>query len=167
MAVEQMGRQACAGLIDHVRTDIDGGLVPRQRPYQADPGAGATIAEMAVEETVSYCKQRGAFGKTVFDFQNTRFKLAECKTEATVSRTFVDQCISKHICGDLTAEEASMAKWWCSQKQCDIVDECLQLHGGYGYMWEYPIARMYADSRVQKIYGGTNEIMKELIARSL
>lgn len=129
--------------------------------------AGATIAEMAVEETVRYAKERGAFGKTVFDFQNTRFKLAECKTEATISRTFVDHCISKHIRGELTAEEASMAKWWCSQKQCDIVDECLQLHGGYGYMWEYPIARMYADSRVQKIYGGTNEIMKELISRSL
>ena len=129
--------------------------------------AGATIAEMAVEETVRYTKERGAFGKTVFDFQNTRFKLAECKTEATISRVFVDQCISKHIRGELSAEEASMAKWWCTQKQCDIVDECLQLHGGYGYMWEYPIARMYADSRVQKIYGGTNEIMKELISRSL
>ncbi len=129
--------------------------------------AGATIAEMAVEETVKYTKERGAFNKTVFDFQNTRFKLAECKTEATISRSFVNQCIEKLVQGELSAEEASMAKWWCSQKQCDIVDECLQLHGGYGYMWEYPIARMYADSRVQKIYGGTNEIMKELISRSL
>ncbi|MEM8501068.1 MAG: acyl-CoA dehydrogenase family protein [Pseudomonadota bacterium] len=129
--------------------------------------AAATIAEMAVEATVSYTKDRNAFGKTVFDFQNTRFKLAECKTEATVSRAFVDHCIVKHLNGELTAEEASMAKWWCTQKQCDVVDECLQLHGGYGYMWEYPIARMYADSRVQKIYGGTNEIMKELISRSL
>lgn len=129
--------------------------------------AGATIAEMAVEATVVYTKERGAFGKTVFDFQNTRFKLAECKTEATISRAFVDQCIDKHMRGELSAEQASMAKWWCTQKQCDIVDECLQLHGGYGYMWEYPIARMYADSRVQKIYGGTNEIMKELISRSL
>ncbi len=129
--------------------------------------AAATIAEMAVEETVRHTKDRGAFGKSVFDFQNTRFKLAECKTEATISRAFVDQCIVKHVDGELSAEEASMAKWWCTQKQCDIVDECLQLHGGYGYMWEYPIARMYADSRVQKIYGGTNEIMKELISRSL
>lgn len=128
---------------------------------------GVTISEMAVEETVKYTKERAAFGKTVFDFQNTRFKLAECNTEATISRAFVDQCISKHMRGELSAEEASMAKWWCTQKQCDIVDECLQLHGGYGYMWEYPIARMYADSRVQKIYGGTNEIMKELISRSL
>ncbi|AQA17684.1 acyl-CoA dehydrogenase [Halioglobus japonicus] len=129
--------------------------------------AGATIAEMAVETTLEYTRDRAAFGKSVFDFQNTRFKLAECKTEATIARSFVDQCIAKHINGELSAEEASMAKWWCTQKQCDIVDECLQLHGGYGYMWEYPIARMYADSRVQKIYGGTNEIMKELIARSL
>lgn len=129
--------------------------------------AAATTSEMAVEVTVDYTQGREAFGKTVFDFQNTRFKLAECKTEATVSRAFVDQCIGKHLSGKLTAEEASMAKWWCTQKQCDIVDECLQLHGGYGYMWEYPIARMYSDSRVQKIYGGTNEIMKELIARSL
>ncbi|MFK7977460.1 MAG: acyl-CoA dehydrogenase family protein [Halioglobus sp.] len=129
--------------------------------------SAATTAEMAVEATVQYTKEREAFGKTVFDFQNTRFKLAECKTEACVSRAFVDQCMVKHLEGNLSAEEASMAKWWCTQKQCDIVDECLQLHGGFGYMWEYPIARMYADSRVQKIYGGTNEIMKELISRSL
>ena len=127
----------------------------------------ATIAEMAVEETVAYAKQREAFGKPILNFQNTRFKLAECKTEATVIRAFVSQCINKHVRAELSAEEVSMAKWWTTQKQCDIVDECLQLHGGYGYMWEYPIARMYADSRVQKIYGGTNEIMKELIGRSL
>lgn len=127
----------------------------------------ATVAEMALEETVKYVKQRRAFGKTVMDFQNTRFKLAECKTEATIMRTFVEQCIAEHDRGELSAEKVSMAKWWCTQKQCDIVDECLQLYGGYGYMWEYPIARLYADSRVQKIYGGTNEIMKELISRSL
>ncbi|MEC8428291.1 MAG: acyl-CoA dehydrogenase family protein, partial [Pseudomonadota bacterium] len=127
----------------------------------------ATVAEMAIEETVQYVKEREAFGKSVMSFQNTRFKLAECKTEATIMRTFVEQCIAEHVEGKLTAEKVSMAKWWCSQKQCDIVDECLQLFGGYGYMWEYPIARFYADSRVQKIYGGTNEIMKELISRSL
>lgn len=127
----------------------------------------ATVAEMAIEETVQYVKEREAFGKSVMSFQNTRFKLAECKTEATIMRTFVEQCIAEHVEGKLTAEKVSMAKWWCSQKQCDIVDECLQLFGGYGYMWEYPIARYYADSRVQKIYGGTNEIMKELISRSL
>ena len=127
----------------------------------------ATIAEMAIEETVTYVKECKAFGKPVMNFQNTRFKLAECKTESTIMRTFVDQCMIEHAHGQLSAEKVSMAKWWCSQKQCDIVDECLQLHGGYGYMWEYPIARLYADSRVQKIYGGTNEIMKELISRSL
>ena len=127
----------------------------------------ATIAEMAIEETIEYAKEREAFGKQVMAFQNTRFKLAECKTEATIMRVFVDQCMAEHVKGELTPERVSMAKWWCTQKQCEIVDECLQLHGGYGYMWEYPIARMYADSRVQKIYGGTNEIMKELISRSL
>ncbi len=127
----------------------------------------ATVAEMAIEETVKYVKEREAFGKPVMAFQNTRFKLAECKTEATIMRTFVDQCVAEQVRGELTAEKVSMAKWWSTQKQCEIVDECLQLHGGYGYMWEYPIARFYADSRVQKIYGGTNEIMKELISRSL
>ena len=127
----------------------------------------ATVGEMAVEETVKYVKERQAFGKAIMEFQNTRFKLAECKTEATVMRSFVNECIADHIEGKLTAEKVSMAKWWTTQKQCDIVDECLQLYGGYGYMWEFPIARMYADSRVQKIYGGTNEIMKELISRSL
>jgi alkylation response protein AidB-like acyl-CoA dehydrogenase len=127
----------------------------------------ATVAEMAIEETVKYVKEREAFGKPVMSFQNTRFKLAECQTEATIMRTFVNECIEEQVRGELTAEKVSMAKWWCTQKQCDIVDECLQLHGGYGYMWEYPIARFYADSRVQKIYGGTNEIMKELISRSL
>ena len=127
----------------------------------------ATMSEMAVEETVAYVKKRKAFGKSVMDFQNTRFKLAECKTEATIMRSFVNECIAEHVEKKLTAEKVSMAKWWTSQKQCEIVDECLQLHGGYGYMWEYPIARFYVDSRAQKIYGGTNEIMKELISRSL
>ena len=127
----------------------------------------ATIGEMALEETVAYVKKRKAFGKSVMDFQNTRFKLAECKTEATIMRSFVNECIAEHVENKLTAEKVSMAKWWTSQKQCEIVDECLQLHGGYGYMWEYPIARFYVDSRAQKIYGGTNEIMKELISRSL
>ncbi|BFM14434.1 acyl-CoA dehydrogenase family protein [Maricurvus nonylphenolicus] len=127
----------------------------------------ATVAEMAIEETVAYVKEREAFGKSVMSFQNTRFKLAECKTEATIMRSFVNECIAEQVRSELTAEKVSMAKWWSTQKQCEIVDECLQLHGGYGYMWEYPIARFYADSRVQKIYGGTNEIMKELISRSL
>ena len=99
--------------------------------------------------------------------QNSRFRLAEVKTIATISRVFVDHCIEQHVAGNLDNVTASMAKWWCSQMHCDVVDECLQLHGGYGYMMEYPIAQMYADARVQKIYGGSNEIMKELIARSL
>ena len=125
------------------------------------------VMEEAVRMTAEYTKQRKAFGKSLIEFQNTKFKLAECKTEATIARVFVDDCMRRHLDGGLDATTAAMAKWWCAQKQCEIVDECLQLHGGYGYMTEYPIARMYADSRVQKIYGGTNEIMKELIGRTL
>ncbi|MDJ0947768.1 MAG: acyl-CoA dehydrogenase family protein [Alphaproteobacteria bacterium] len=128
---------------------------------------GAAVMEKAVEETVAYAKERKAFGGTLLDLQNTRFKLAEAKTIAHVARVFVDDCVDRLVRGELDAATASMAKWWVTQMQCDVVDECLQLHGGYGYMLEYPIAQMYTDSRVQKIYGGTNEIMKELIARTL
>jgi len=128
---------------------------------------GVAVMERALEVTCEYVKDRKAFGGTLMDFQNTRFKLAEAKTIAHVARVFVDNCVDRHVKGELDASTASMAKWWVSQMQCDIVDECVQLHGGYGYMTEYPIAQMYADSRVQKIYGGANEIMKELIARSL
>ncbi|MGX9389698.1 acyl-CoA dehydrogenase family protein [Nitrobacteraceae bacterium UC4446_H13] len=123
--------------------------------------------ERAVELTADYTKERKAFGKALLDFQNTAFTLAERKTEATIARVFVDYCIGRMIAGDLDAVTASMAKWWCSQKQVETIDECLQLHGGYGYMEEYPISRMFVDARVQKIYGGANEIMKLLIARSL
>jgi acyl-CoA dehydrogenase len=129
-------------------------------------GAVASM-ERAVELTADYTKERKAFGKPLLDFQNTAFTLAERKTEAMVARVFVDYCIGRMIAGDLDAVTASMAKWWCSQKQVETIDECLQLHGGYGYMEEYPISRMYVDARVQKIYGGANEIMKLLIARSL
>ena len=101
------------------------------------------------------------------DFQNTRFKLAEIKTKIEVTRSFINDAISRLEAGTLDAATASMAKWWGSQMQCEVIDECLQLHGGYGYMMEYPIARLYTDARVQKIYGGTNEIIKELIARSM
>ncbi len=125
------------------------------------------MIELALEKTIEYVKERKAFGKAVMDFQNTQFKLAECKTEATIARVFCDHCTGLLIEGKLDATTASMAKYWLSDLQCKIVDECLQLHGGYGYMNEYPIARMYADARVQRIYGGTNEIMKVLIARSL
>jgi acyl-CoA dehydrogenase len=128
---------------------------------------GLAVIERALEVTSAYVKERKAFGKQLIEFQNTQFKLAECKTEATVAKVFVNHCIAMHLQGKLDATLASMAKLWLTDTQCKIVDECLQLHGGYGYMNEYPIARMYADSRVQKIYGGTNEIMKLLIARSL
>jgi acyl-CoA dehydrogenase len=125
------------------------------------------VIERALAETIAYVKERKAFGKQIIDFQNTQFKLAECKTEATVARVFVNHCVELHLQKKLDATMASMAKLWLSDLQCKIVDECLQLFGGYGYMNEYPIARMYADSRVQRIYGGTNEIMKLLISRSL
>ena len=123
--------------------------------------------DFALDQTLAYVKERQAFGRPVFDFQNTRFKLAEQKTKAEVTRAFINHCIELLRDGQLDATTASMAKWWGSQMQCEVTDECLQLFGGYGYMLEYPIARAWADARVQKIYGGTNEIMKELIARSL
>jgi acyl-CoA dehydrogenase len=129
---------------------------------------GAVAAmERAVGLTVDYVKEREAFGQKLIEFQNTSFTLAERKTEAVIARVFIDWCITSHIAGDLDTVTASMAKWWCSQKQVETVDDCVQLHGGYGYMREFPIARMFVDARVQKIYGGTNEIMKLLIARSL
>ncbi len=124
-------------------------------------------AERAIELTLQYVKERTAFGKPVMTFQNTRFTLAELATKATVTRTFVDSCIERHLAGQLDVGTAAMAKWWSTQVGCEIIDECVQLFGGYGYMTEYPIARMYADARVAKIFGGTNEIMKELISRFL
>ena len=123
--------------------------------------------EAALETTIEYVKERKAFGKRILDFQNTQFELAECKTLVTIAKTFVYDCAEKHLRGELDTVTASMAKYWTTDKECEIIDRCLQLHGGYGFMNEYPIARMYRDSRVQRIYGGTNEIMKLLIARSL
>lgn len=123
--------------------------------------------EAAVAETVAYTKSRNAFGQTIFDFQNTKFVLAECQTVAHAARVFVDSCIERHLRGELDATTAAMVKWWLTEQQCQVIDRCVQLFGGYGYMREYPIARMYEDARVQKIYGGSNEIMKDLIARSL
>lgn len=120
-------------------------------------------AEQAVAITSRYVKERMAFGKPLLDFQNTRFKLAECKTEAHIGRVFLDNCIQRFIAGELDSVTAAMAKYWLTDCQCRIVDACVQLHGGYGYMMEYPIARMWADSRAQRVYGGANEIMKELI----
>jgi len=133
---------------------------------QVAVGAVANM-EGALQWTIDYTKERKAFGKSISDFQNTRFKLAEAKTQVTVARTFVDRCTELMLDGELDADTAAMAKWWTSELQCKVIDECLQLHGGYGYMWEYPIARAWADSRVQKIYAGTNEIMKEIIGRGL
>jgi len=124
-------------------------------------------AQAAIDWTVAYTKERKVFGTTVASYQNTRFTLAEAQTEVQVARVFVDKCIELMLIGKLDTTTASMAKYWCSDLQCKVIDECLQLHGGYGYMWEYPIARAYADARVQRIYGGTNEIMKEVITRSM
>jgi acyl-CoA dehydrogenase len=124
-------------------------------------------AQAAIDWTVAYVKERKVFGNTVASYQNTRFTLAEAQTEVQVARVFVDKCTELLMVGKLDTATASMAKYWCSDLQCKVIDECLQLHGGYGYMWEYPIARAYADARVQRIYGGTNEIMKELITRSM
>jgi len=123
--------------------------------------------EGAVERTIAYAKERQAFGGPILQFQNTRFKLAECQTKTAVCRAFMDECISEHMRGELSVEKAAMAKYWLTDAQGEVLDECLQLHGGYGYMQEYDIAEMWADARVQRIYGGTNEIMKELIARAL
>ncbi|HZH40025.1 MAG TPA: acyl-CoA dehydrogenase family protein [Gemmatimonadales bacterium] len=129
--------------------------------------SAVAVAERAVAVTTSYVKERCAFGKPLLAFQNTRFTLAECQTAAHVGRVFVDSCIERFLAGQLDDATAAMAKYWLTDCQCRVVDECLQLHGGYGYMAEYPIARMWTDSRVQRIYAGSNEIMKELIACSL
>jgi acyl-CoA dehydrogenase len=141
----------------------------QQLPQERLALALASVAAMesAIAVTIDYTKQRKAFGKSLFEFQNTAFKLAERKTEATIARVFVDHCVTQLIAGELDTVTASMAKYWCSDKQAETADECLQLHGGYGYMEEYPIARMFVDARIQRIYGGANEIMKVIIARSL
>ncbi len=139
--------------------------LPQERLIIAAGACAAT--EAALRITSEYVKERKAFGKRILDFQNTQFKLAERFTEARLARVFVDDCAMKLAEGKLDTTTASMAKWWITQKQCEIVDECLQFFGGYGFMMEYPIARMYADSRIQKIYGGSNEIMKLLIARDI
>jgi alkylation response protein AidB-like acyl-CoA dehydrogenase len=128
---------------------------------------GITTAETAIEKTIQYTKDRVAFGKPVATFQNTRFKMAELATETQIGRVFVDKCIELHLKKQLDVQTAAMMKLAMTDLQCKVVDECLQLHGGYGYIWEYWIARAYADSRVQKIYAGTNEIMKEIVSRSI
>ena len=181
-SLEKIGRHAqdtCEIFFDDVRVPAANLLGPaegkgfsqmmEQLPYERlaiSVGAVAT-AEQAVAITTKYVKERMAFGKPLIDFQNTRFKLAECKTEAHIGRVFLDDCIERYLAGQLDGVTAAMAKYWLTDCECRIVDECVQLHGGYGYMTEYPIARMWADSRVERIYAGTNEIMKEVIGWSL
>ena len=177
--IGQKGQDTAELFFDDVRVPVEnllGGVegrgfahlmqqLPQERMLIA---IGAVAAmERAVEETVAYTKQRKAFGQSLYEMQNTRFKLAECATMAKIGRTFVDDCIVKALNKELDLPTAAMAKWWTTDAANKVIDECVQLHGGYGYMMEYPIARMYANARVNRIYGGANEIMKELIARSL
>ena len=129
--------------------------------------AGVAAAEAALGWTLEYVTERQAFGQPVGSFQNSRFRLAEMRTEIDIARVFVDRCVEALNAGELTAEEAAEAKWWCTELQKRVVDRCVQLHGGYGYMLEYPIARAYLDARITTIYGGTTEIMKEIVGRSM
>jgi alkylation response protein AidB-like acyl-CoA dehydrogenase len=181
-SLEKVGLQAqdtCELFFDDVRVPADhllGGVEGRgfaqmmeQLPYERLTVAVSAVAnaERAVAITTAHAKERRAFGKSLFDFQNTRFKLAECATEARIGRIFLDHCIERFIAGELEDLTTAMAKYWLTDSECRIVDECVQLHGGYGYMTEYPIARMWTDSRVHRIYAGANEIMKEVIGLSL
>lgn len=129
--------------------------------------AGVACMEGGLEATIAYTRERKAFGQSIAEFQNTRFRLAELATQVRVARVFIDDCIDRRLQGTLDTETAAMAKWWITDTQQKVLDECVQLHGGYGYMNEYLVCRLFADSRVQRIYGGTNEIMKELISRAL
>jgi alkylation response protein AidB-like acyl-CoA dehydrogenase len=139
--------------------------LPQERLSIAATGAAA--ARAVFDETLGYVKERQAFGQPIGSFQNSRFRMAEMATEIEIAQSFVDRCVLALNAGELTAEEASMAKWWCTELQGRVADACVQLHGGYGYMTEYPVARAYADARITRIYGGTTEIMKEIIGRSL
>lgn len=143
-------------------------LIEQLRQERLTIGVVAVAAmERALSEAVAYAKERRAFGGVLFDLQHVRFELAECATLARAARVFVDDAVARHLRGELDAATASMAKWWLSEVQCQVVDRCLQIFGGYGYMREYVISRLYVDARAQKIYGGANEVMKDLIARSL
>ncbi len=181
-SLEKVGRQGqdtCEIFFEDVRVPAANLLGPtegkgfaqmmKQLPYerlQIGVSAVAT-AEQAVVLTTKYVKERIAFGKPLVELQNTRFKLAECKTEAHIGRVFLDNCIQRFVEGQLDPVTAAMAKYWLTECECRVVDACVQLHGGYGYMLEYPIARMWTDSRVERIYAGSNEIMKEVIGWSL
>ena len=139
--------------------------LPKERLSIA--AASIAVIETVLEYTIQYCHERKAFGQKIGSFQNSKFKLAEMKTEIEIGRVFIDDCIIQLNAKTLTPVKAAMAKWWATDLQIKVADQCVQLHGGYGYMMEYPIARAYTDARVQSIYGGTNEIMKEIIGRSL
>ena len=180
--LQKIGRRAqdtCELFFNDVRVPVESLLGPNegrglfqmmdQLRYERLSIAVSAVAaaEKAVEITTRYVKERKAFGKPLIDLQNTRFKLAECKTEVRIGRVFVDNCIQQFIAGRLDSVTAAMAKYWLTDCQCRVMDECVQLHGGYGYMQEYPIAQMWVDSRVQKIYAGANEIMKEIVGSSL
>ena len=181
-SLEKVGRQGqdtCELFFDDVRVPLSSLLGPaegkgffqmmKQLSYermQLAVSAAATM-EQAVALTTKYVKERIAFGKPLIELQNTRFKLAECETEAQVGRVFLDHCIERFLAGKLDPVHAAMAKYRLTESACRIVDECVQLHGGYGYMTEYPIARLWVDSRVERIYGGANEVMKEVIGWSL
>jgi alkylation response protein AidB-like acyl-CoA dehydrogenase len=157
--------------VENLLGEENGGFacLMNELPWERLQVAISAVAQMeaAIGWTSRYCREREAFGKAIIEFQNTRYTLAEALTEVQIARVFVDRCIELHLSGELDTATASMAKYWCTDLQCKVLDACLQLHGGYGYMWEYPIARAWADARVARIYGGTNEIMKEVIARRL
>lgn len=177
--IGQHGQDTCEIFFDGARvpaTSLLGGVENRgfnqmmeQLPYERLTIAlsAVTTCERAVELTTKYVKERKAFGKALMDLQNTRFKLAECKTETHVGRVFIDHCISQFVAGTRDPVVAAMAKYWLTERQSRVLDDCLQLHGGYGYMTEYPIAQMWTDTRVQRIGGGTNEIMREVIGWAL
>ncbi|MGJ9416988.1 acyl-CoA dehydrogenase family protein [Massilia sp. CMS3.1] len=177
--VGQKGQDTCELFFDDAHVAFDGILgggegrgfmqLMTELPYERTiiGVAGVAAIERALRLTVEHTKERRAFGQALIEMQNTRFVLAEIKTEATVARIFIDRCIEDMLAGRMDTVRASMAKYWISDLQCKVVDQCVQLFGGYGYMLEYPIAQMYVDARVQRIYGGANEIMKEIIARSL
>ena len=177
--IGQHGQDTCELFFDGARVPVANLLgteegrgfaqMMEQLPYERMLIAVSGIAaiELSLEITVAYAKERKLFGGRLIDLQHARFTLAECRTEAHLGRVFVDDCIRRLMEGTLDTATAAMAKYWLTDKQCEIADKCLQLHGGYGYMLEYPIARIWADSRVQRIYAGANEVMKELVARAL
>lgn len=173
------GQDTCELFFDDVRVprsnllgDAEGeGFVQLMQQLPQERLLIAVVAAAAIEKSVAlaveYAKDREAFGRPIFEFQNSRFVLAECDTVATVAWAYLDDCVAKHLRGELDIGGAAKAKLWLTEQQCEVADRCLQLFGGYGYMREYPISQLFVDSRVQKIYGGANEIMKEIISRSL